>query len=564
MGKSHISRRSFLTGAAALGGVTALGALTGCAPQGTSNKAAQAEAVEQASGASWLGSAPTVDEGELAETLDVEVLVVGNGMAGTVCATLAAEKGANVVLIEKNLKGVGIRSSGISAAGSRYQEAAGVDINKEDLVNDVASYALNQCDMQLIRSWVDHSADVVNWLGELYEQNGFTFHLEYNMPQGTRYRMWPTGHGTVNASDDTEADESEVLQAVMAHYESAGGTFLPSTPLTCLVKEGDKVVGAYAKNADGKPIRINASKGVVIATGGYVNNNEMYVARQNGLDKSLTGPLNFGTAMGDGIKACLWAGAHLDAFPTTMIFDRGVVKPDFELGQYFDGGDFFHLTFSTQPFLKVARDGRRICNESSPYDYIVHAAQEKPGRAWYPIWDSSWKEDVTRFCTIGCSTLFAREGSNHHAPGLDTTEADIQEGIDGGYIVKADTIEELADKLMLTDKKAFADEVANYNRLYQQGYDDQFGKDAFRLSAIDEPPYYGMKVGGEPLCTLDGIVINDKFQALDDEEQPIEGLYVIGNDSGRFYCHTYPNFGAGTNAGRCAAAAWVVANSLAG
>ena len=63
-----------------------------------------------------------------------------------------------------------------------------------------------------------------------------------------------------------------------------------------------------------------------------------------------------------------------------MIFDRGVVKPDYELGQYFDGGDFFHLTFSTQPFLKVGKDGRRICNESSPYDYIVHAAQEKPGR----------------------------------------------------------------------------------------------------------------------------------------------------------------------------------------
>ena len=82
----------------------------------------------------------------------------------------------------------------------------------------------------------------------------------------------------------------------------------------------------------------------------------------------------------------------------------------------------------------------------------------------------------------------------------------------------------------------------------------QFGKDAFRLSAIDEAPFYGMKVGGEPLCTLDGIVVNDRFQPLDDEAKPIEGLYVIGNDSGRFYCHTYPNFGAGTNAGRCAAA----------
>ena len=566
MEDAKISRRSFLTGAAVLGGATALGALAGCAPQGGGEAKAAATPSQPAdageSGAGWLGEAPVIDESALAETIDTDILVVGNGMAGTVCALVAAENGAQVTLIEKNPAGVGLRSSAISAVGSRYQQAAGVEINKEDLVNDVASYALNQCDMRLIRSWADNSADVVNWLGDLYEKNGFTFHLEYAMPEGTRYRMWPTGHGTVNAADDTPADESAVLAAVMKHYEEVGGTFMPTTKLVSLIKEGDSVVGAYAENADEKPIRINASKGVVVATGGYVNNNEMYVARQNGLDKSLTGPLNFGTAQGDGIKACLWAGAHLDAFPTTMIFDRGVVKPDYELGQYFDGGDFFHLTFSTQPFLKVGKDGRRICNESSPYDYIVHAAQEKPGRAWYPIWDSSWKEDVTRFATIGCSTLYKREGSNHHPDGLDGTEAHLQEGIEQGYIVEASTLEELADKLGLDDKKAFLAEVENYNRMYAQGNDDQFGKDAFRLSAIDEAPFYGMKVGGEPLCTLDGIVVNDRFQPLDDEAKPIEGLYVIGNDSGRFYCHPYPNFGAGTNAGRCAAAAWVVGHAL--
>lgn len=563
MGSTSISRRGFLTGAAVFGGATALGALSGCAPTGNASQAAQAQADDHGNAAEWLGSAPAIDESALADTIETEILVVGNGMAGTTCALVAAEDGAKVTLIEKNATGVGLRSSAIGAVGSRYQEEAGIDVNKEDLVNDVASYALNQCDMALIRSWVDHSADVVNWLGALYEENGFTFHLEHNVPQGTRYKMWPTGHGTVNAADDTEAKESEVLQAVMAHFADEGGSFLTNTTLLCLVKEGEKIVGAYAKNPNGDPIRINASKGVVIATGGYVNNDEMYIARQNGLDKSLTGPLNFGTAMGDGIKACLWAGAHLDAFPTTMIFDRGIVKPDYEVGQYFNGGDFFHLTFSTQPFLKVAKDGRRICNESSPYDYIVHAAQEKPGKAWYPIWDSSWQEDVTRFETIGCSTLFAREGSNHHAPGLAETQTKLQEGIDQGYIMEADTLEELADKLLLSDKQAFLDEVKRYNALYEQGYDDQFGKDAFRLSAIDEPPFYGMKAGGEPLCTLDGIVVNDRFQALDDNAEPIEGLYVIGNDSGRFYCHTYPNFGAGTNAGRCAAAAWVVGHALA-
>ena len=263
MEDAKISRRSFLTGAAVLGGATALGALAGCAPQGGGEAKAAATPSQPAdageSGAGWLGEAPVIDESALAETIDTDILVVGNGMAGTVCALVAAENGAQVTLIEKNPAGVGLRSSAISAVGSRYQQAAGVEINKEDLVNDVASYALNQCDMRLIRSWADNSADVVNWLGDLYEKNGFTFHLEYAMPEGTRYRMWPTGHGTVNDADDTPADESAVLAAVMKHYEEVGGTFMPTTKLVSLIKEGDSVVGAYAENADEKPIRINAS-----------------------------------------------------------------------------------------------------------------------------------------------------------------------------------------------------------------------------------------------------------------------------------------------------------------
>lgn len=551
------SRRSFLTGSALAGGA-ALGLLAGNA----SVAMAAPEEAASAGASDWLGEAPVIDEAELAEVIDTDILVVGNGMAGTVCALVAADNGGNVLLIEKNPSGVGLRSSAISALNSRYQQEVGVEINKEDIVNDFASYALNQCDMRLIRSWADNSSDVVNWLGDLYEKNGFTFHLEYNMPEGTRYKMWPTGHGTVNAADDTPASEQDVLAAMMEEFASRGGAFMGSTPLTCLIVEDGKVVGAYAQNADGQPIRINATKGVVVATGGYVNNKDMYIARQNGLEKSLTGPLNFGTAQGDGIKACLWAGAAMDIWPTTMIFDRGVVKPDYELGQVFDGGEFCHFTFATQPFLKVSQTGRRICNESSPYDYIVHAAQTEPGRAWYPIWDSSWKDDVTRFETIGCSTLFSREGSNHHAPGLDATEEDMEAAVENGFIIKADTLEELADGLGLLDKEAFLVEVENYNRMATAGLDDQFGKDAFRLSNIDEPPFYGMKMGGEPLCTLDGIIVNDHFQAMNADCEPIEGLYVIGNDSGRFYCHSYTNFGAGTNAGRCAAAGWVVGHEL--
>ena len=79
----------------------------------------------------------------------------------------------------------------------------------------------------------------------------------------------------------------------------------------------------------------------------------------------------------------------------------------------------------------------------------------------------------------------------------------------------------------------------------------QYGKEPFRLSEIRTAPFYACKLSGMALATLDGIKINTKFQALDENNAPIEGLYVIGNDSGNYYNGTYPNLAAGLNAGRC-------------
>lgn len=536
-----------MTGAAGVGALTAMGGLAGCGPSSQSVAATEGEGGTIVSPDSWLESAPDIADEDCEEIVDTEVLVVGAGCSGWFAACHAADAGVKVLLIEAGEKCIAIRSSALGAVGSKKQIAAGVEIDKEDIVNDITSYALNQNNMALVRQWADNSAEAIDWYCDLIEANGFTVQLESSMPQGTRYRMWPTGHGTVE-------EEQDVIVVVEAYLTDAGGVYRNKTRMQCLITENDRVVGIYATNADGDNIRINASKGVIIATGGYVSNPDMYKALQGELEKSLSGFLSFGTAVGDGIKACLWAGAKMDDISTTMIFDRGVIKPETELAGPWETEDMAFFTYATQPFLKVNKAGQRICNESSPYDYIVHAAANMPGRAWYPIWDSKWKEDVQRFYTIGCSTLFSREGSNHHPPGLDVVEGQMNEMIESGHIIKADTIEQLASGLKLDDPALFSNEVEKCNDWFSAGYDAEYGKDPFRLSSIDQGPFYGMKVGGLALCTLDGIRVNTDYQALDENAEPIEGLYVIGNDSGGYYAHTYPNFGAGTNAGRCATA----------
>ncbi len=562
----NVSRRGFVAGSAAFAAALAASqALVAQAQEGAAAAAGTADG-------DWLGEAPAIDKADVAETLTCEVLVVGAGQSGSACASFAAAGGADVLWIEANENPVYMRSSAISGINTSIQKEAGVEIDPEDILNDVTHYALNHCSMKLWRDWVDHSAEVVEWYAGEVEKSGQQIDLEYTMPPEGRYQTWPTGHGTATtdplpvddpaAASTSAGDEAAVWEVIEKDFEANGGTYRNNTRMVELIKDGDKVTGVYATDADGKYIEIDASKAVVIATGGYVNNPEMFVARQQGLEKCLSGNLNWGTAKGEGIKALLWAGAHMDSFPTTMVFDRGIIKPDAENGGMLTGGDFQFFTFSTQPFLKVDATGKRICNESSPYDFIVHAAMQLPGNSWYPIWDSSWKEDVQQFATIGCSTLYSRKGSNHHAPGLDSVEGQMGDLVDNGYIVKADTFEELAEGLGF-DVDTFVATVEQYNGFVADGYDAQYGKDPYRLTALDEPPYYGMKVGGLGLCTLDGIVINDDYQPLDDDANPIEGVYVIGNDSGCCYNHTYPNFGAGTNAGRCATAGMLVGKKLA-
>ena len=145
---------------------------------------------------------------------------------------------------------------------------------------------------------------------------------------------------------------------------------------------------------------------------------------------------------------------------------------------------------------------------------------------------------------------------------LEATKG-INDGlIENGYIVVADTIEELAEGLGLpaeTLKKT----VERQNENYDAGIDPDFGKDAHRLSAIRTAPFYGVRTSGYMLCTLDGITINENFQAVDNNGKAIEGLYVTGVDSGSYYAHTYPNMSTGNCCGRSVTFGRMIGKALA-
>ena len=113
-------------------------------------------------------------------------------------------------------------------------------------------------------------------------------------------------------------------------------------------------------------------------------------------------------------------------------------------------------------------------------------------------------------------------------------------------------------------KKNFLATCERQNELFDAQEDPDFGKDAFRLSELRTAPFYAtVKSCGLTLCTLDGITINENFQAVDDNGKAIEGLYVTGVDPGSYYAHTYPNMSTGNCCGRSVTFGRMIGKALA-
>ena len=237
----------------------------------------------------------------------------------------------------------------------------------------------------------------------------------------------------------------------------------------------------------------------------------------------------------------------MDETHAGMLFDRGAVKPD-QTGCDEQGVLFW---MGSQPFLKVDLNGQRFTNESGCYDHILHDAFNLPGMTYAMLWDANYIQDMERFDTHGCSRMFPHANGAESVWPLEFNEAVFMSQYrEQGIVVSADTIEELADKLGLP-REALKATVERYNELADKQQDEDFGKESFRLSALRQAPFEGVRMsGGYFICTLDGIKIDTHMNALTPQGTPIEGLYVAGDCSGGYFDGSYPNLLAGCAAGR--------------
>ena len=500
----------------------------------------------------WLGKAPEIAEKDIAKTVDTDILVVGCGTGGMFAVAAAAEEGAKVIGIDRFVTGTGIRDD-LAAIDSRYQKKQGTKIDKFEYIRAMTTYAAGHLKQDLVKLWADESAEAINWYGDRLAERGVElWHESGDSVDPAYHHHFPTGHSPRwRTSDDGTGKPLNGNKILFDYATKKGARFDYNTRMVKLEKKDGRVTGCIAVDGDGKYVRYNAKKGVVVATGGYALNYKMLEALQPhtlrviGRNRSMPG------AHGDGIKACLWVGAKMDETHASMKFDRCALRPDQPNGpKTAQSGDVGMFWMASQPWLKVNADGKRFINESGTYEAILHADEYNKGHCHYTIFDSNWVKYAQQFKMHGCSRLYPFEnGADPNISWQVFQEKYFPVLLEKGFLMKADTIEELAEKLHLP-VDAFKATVERYNGFVKNGNDLDYGKEAFRLTPVNQGPFYGAKNTGDILCTMDGIVIDTNMNAINTEGNAIPGLYVIGNDSGAYFANTYPNLSTGMACGR--------------
>ena len=525
----------------------------------------------------WLGKEPDIDEAAITETVDTDILIVGAGNGGMFAAAYAAANGLNFRVIEQNANVQDTRHWYGAVDSAAAKEAGEPATDKAKLLSEISRYASGKCDQRVVKTWINESAAMHDFMRSILEDKygwvcDFTSGSEAAWPaenaeHNTDY-LYPVQEHNYMASESASGlPRNELL---LQYIQELGYDVDFKTSLAKLEKNSEgRITGIIAQSTeDDHFIRYNANKGVLLACGGFPGNPYM-MEQLDPLGTSVTTACSYSPAdKGYGIRAAVWAGANLDKEAAPMLFDRGIVAPGVDAG-YVDsdsafGGKAFpgkirQYNPGTQPFLKVNRNGERFANESCPYNDIVYAAAHQPGRVYAQICDANILEDAKRFHTIGCSAQ-TRNGGEKYIQGK------MDEAIEAGALFKCDTLDELADKMGFTGaaKDTFLATVERYNELYDKQNDEDFGKPAYRLSAIRTAPFYGCWLGASLLTTEQGIAINEKGQALDTNNQPMEGLYITGDMSGSFFANNYPCLMAGVAMGRTLTYAMKAVKQMAG
>ena len=499
--------------AAGLGGAALLGA---CSPAGNEAGAAATETATSGTTTvaghtreglpSFLAALEPITD--VADTKDFDIVIVGAGAAGVPAAITAREAGATVALIQKEATAI---SQGNTATGILLDtsDEAGVEAVVSRLLKD-HQYRGKREQVEL---WAKNSGEAIKWMLDLATAEGaqvsdttmkWTAAIKEVNGYPMDYLSIDFGPKPYNTGDGMQ---------VLADYAAAQGVeIFYNTEAKQLVGDAAGVTGVIAEGPDGI-VQFNASKGVILATGDYQNDDDMMAYYLPDLANLGRKQMN---KTGDGHKMAVWAGGAIeDITHTKMLHD-------------FDGGPG---SMADMPFLAVKTDGTRFCDETLGMSLMNNFLRSEADQGDYnQIFDSNYMTAAAEWP----GKLFDPEAIKVYMPEEDVEKVGVFEDQIGTY--KADTLEELAGKLGITDTAAFVKSVERYNECVAAGKDLDFGKEGKWLTAIDTPPFYGIHRHVRVSAVVSGVNVGPNMEVLAVETgEPIPGLFAIGNTAGNFY-----------------------------
>lgn len=491
---------------------------------------------------------------------EVDVVVVGFGLAGAATCVEIADIAPDspVLLLEKMDEA---QSGGNSIASG--QTILNVWPDDIELFRDYL-WEMGKPN-NIPRDWFDWwTQEMVNqsdWIEQVAKSVGYWYRpnkygsvtMEFPEFPGASYRArgdclvtYPNTVSQPGGSYKAFRDVVKQLKNVEIMYE---------TPAIALIQDADtkEVYGITAQNNDGSTFNVRANKGVVLACGGYENNLEMQ-RDFHGMDVVYTAGTPGNT--GDGIKMLMEAGAkiwHMKNFTQSGGIWIGVKVPDYE--STFERNFFY----KNGGWLEVDATGNRFYNESKKW-HKQHMKINENGHwidmATYRALPIHWICDQKTFEN---DTVVTTWMAWPISPMNYEWSADNSVELEKGWIIKADTIEELAEKIG-RDPATLRATVDRYNEMCAKGVDEDFGRDIETMAPIEEGPFYSVELTPCVVATTGGAVRNPKSQVLDWNENVIPHLYTAG-ELGSYVSNLYQN---GTFLNECISSGRAAAQDIYG
>ena len=440
---------------------------------------------------------------------DVDVLVVGSGIAGLCAAIVAAQTGARVLIAEAgSVVGGSSRLSGgvVMGAGTRQQQAAGIDDTPEAYFRDVMN--VNQWALAPAPLWryAQQAAPTIDWLIDL----GAEFHSEL---------VFGGTESVARCLESTSAGAG-IINALHRTARHEGVDIALGQRIDRLLTIDGTVVGAAVGDAE-----IRAA-GVVLATGGFGANREMlqrYFPHATAAGDWLW-YIGAEHAQGDGLMLGQSVGAHI------VGENRGLrlIHP--------------HFVNSVESYLPgwlvlVDGEGRRFVDESAPYGILDRRMSAVGHRAFVILDASAADPEVARASKNYRQVYPARQDRT-----VNWNPAMVREQVEAGRIRQAASVEELAVQLGM-DPQVLGGTVARYNAGAESGVDDMMKPREF-VRPLTRAPFYAAEVRAATVCwTGTGLQIDEDARVLDGNGKPIAGLYAAGETTGGILGDVYVGSG---------------------